>query len=99
MYEISEDLDIKARLDNITCKVEALALGRGVNSINQAQSETCFICVSLVHTTQMCPSIAGYLEYYTKQATAMNNYGRPHTIQIGKIILISFGGRTIPPQI
>ena len=99
MYEISEDLNIKARLDNITCKVEALALGRGVNSVNQAQSGTCSICVSPVHTTQMCPSIAGYLEYYTKQATAMNNYGRPHTIQIGKMILISLGGRIIPPQI
>ena len=30
LYEVSEDLDIKARLDNLTCKVEALALGRGM---------------------------------------------------------------------
>ena len=59
LYEISEDLDIKARLDNITRKVEALALGREVNSVNQVQSETCSICASPVHTTQMCPSIAG----------------------------------------
>ena len=45
LYEVSEDLDIKARLDNLTRKVEALALGRGMNSVNQVQSETCSICV------------------------------------------------------
>ena len=45
LYEVSEDLDIKARLYNLTRKVEALALGRGMNSINQVQSETCSICV------------------------------------------------------
>ena len=44
LYEVSEDLDIKARLDNLTRKVEALALGKGMNSVNQVQSETCSIC-------------------------------------------------------
>ena len=29
LYEISEDLDMKASLDNLTHKDEALALGRG----------------------------------------------------------------------
>nr|XP_023912567.1 uncharacterized protein LOC112024125 [Quercus suber] len=75
LYEVSEDLDIKARLDNLTRKVEAL--GRGMNSVNQVQCETCSICASPMHTTQMCPSIVGYLEYYTEQANALNNYGRP----------------------
>ena len=41
LYEVIEDLDIKARLDNH--KVEALALGRRMNSVNQVQSETCSI--------------------------------------------------------
>ena len=59
LYEVSEDLDIKARLDNLTRKIEALALGRGMNSVNQVQSETCSICASPMHTTQMCPSTAG----------------------------------------
>ena len=79
MYEVSEDLDIKARLDNLTCKVEALALGRGMNSVNQVQSETCSICASLMHTTQMCPSAAGYPDFYIEQANALNNYGKPFT--------------------
>nr|XP_023919355.1 uncharacterized protein LOC112030915 [Quercus suber] len=77
LYEVSEDLDIKARLDNLTRKVEALALCRGMNSVNQVQSETCSICASPMHTTQMCPSTVGYPEYYTEQANALNNYGRP----------------------
>ena len=77
LYEISEDLDIKARLDNLTHKVEALALGRGMNSVNQVQSETCSICASPMHTTQMCPSIAGYPDFYTEQANALNNFGKP----------------------
>ena len=77
LYEVSEDLDIKARLDNLTRKVEALALGRGMNSVNQVQSETCFICAIPKHSTQMCPSITGYHEYHTEQANALNNYGRP----------------------
>ena len=51
LYEVSEDLDIKARLDNLTRKVEALTLGRGMNSLNQVQSETCSICASPMHTT------------------------------------------------
>ena len=66
LYEVNEDLDIKARLDNLTCKVEALALGRGMNSVNQVQSETCSICASPMHTTQMCPSIVGYPDFYTE---------------------------------
>ena len=79
MYEVSEGLDIKARLDNLTRKVEALALalGRGMSSVNQVPSETCSICASLMHTTQMCHSIAGYPDFYTKQANALNNYGKP----------------------
>ena len=64
-------------MDNLTRNVEAVALGRGMNSVNQVQSETCSICASPMHTTQMCPSTIGYPEYYTKQANTLNNYGRP----------------------
>ena len=53
LHEISEDLDMKARLGNLTCKVEILALGKGVNSVNQVQSETCSICASPMHTTHV----------------------------------------------
>ena len=77
LYEVSKGLDIKGRLDNLTRKVEALALGRGMNSVNQVQSETCSICASPMHTTQMCPSIIGYPNFYTEQANALNNYGKP----------------------
>ncbi|XP_075670134.1 uncharacterized protein LOC142639888 [Castanea sativa] len=77
LYEVSEDLDIKARLNSLTCKVEALALGRGMNSVNQVQSETCSICASPMHTTQMCPSVVGYPDFYTEQANSLNNYGKP----------------------
>ena len=77
MYEVSEDLDIKDRLDNLTRKVEALALGRGMNSVNQVQSETCSICASPMHTTQMYPSTAGYPDFYAEQANALNNYEKP----------------------
>ena len=77
LYEVSEDLDIKARLYNLTHKVEALALGRRMNSVNQVQSKTCSICASPMHTTQMCPSTVGYPKYCTEQANALNNYGRP----------------------
>ena len=76
LYEVSEDLDIKARLGNLTSKVKALALGRRMNFVNQVQSETCSICVSPMHTTQMCPSIVGYLDFYIEQANALNNYGK-----------------------
>ena len=76
MYEVSEDLDIKARLDHLTRKVEALALGRGMNSVNQVQSETCSICASPMHTTQMCLA-TGYPDFYTEQANALNNYEKP----------------------
>ena len=77
MYDVNEELDIKARLDNLTCKVEALALGRGMNYVDQVKSETCSICTSPMQTTQMCHSTSSYLEYYTEQENALNNYGRP----------------------
>ena len=100
LYEVSEDLDIRSRLDNLTRKVEALALGRGMNSVNQVQSETCSICASPMYTTQMCPSAAGYLDFYIEQENALNNYEnhllvhfQRHTIKIGGTILISHGGK------
>ena len=77
LYEVSEDLDIKARLNNLTRKVEALALGREMNSVNQVQSETCSIYASPMHTTQMCPSAIRYPDFYIEQANALNNYGKP----------------------
>ena len=48
-----------------------------MNSVNQVQSEACSICASPMHTTQMCPSIAGYPDFYTEQANALNNFGKP----------------------
>ena len=54
MHEINEDLDMKARLDNLTHRVEILALGKRVNFVNQGQSEICSICASPMHTTQKC---------------------------------------------
>ena len=66
-------------MDNLTRKVEALALGRGINYVNQVQSETCSICASPMHTTKMCPSAAGYPDFYTEQANTLNNYGKPFT--------------------
>ena len=77
LYDVNEELDIKARLDNLTRKVEALALGRGMNYVDQVKSETCSICTSPMQTTQMCHSTSSYLEYYTEQENALNNYGRP----------------------
>ena len=64
-------------MENLTHKVEALAFGRGMNSVNQVQSETGSICANPIHTTQMCPSTVGYPEYYIEQVNALNNYGRP----------------------
>ena len=84
LYEVSEDLDIKARLDNLTHKVEALALGRGMKSINQVQSETCFICASPMHTTQMCPSTVGFPNFHIGQTNALNNYGKPFASPFSK---------------
>lgn len=105
LYEVSKDLDIKARLDNLTHKVEALALGRGMKSINQVQSETCFICASPMHTTQICPSTVGFPNFYIEQTNAliiMENHllvhFQRHTIQIGGTILISHGGKISLPQ-
>ena len=77
LYDVNEELDIKARLDNLTRKVEALALGRRMNSVDQVKSETCSICAIPMQTTQMCPSTSSYPEYYTEQENALNNYGRP----------------------
>ena len=85
MYEVSEGLNIKARLDNLTRKVEALALGIGMNSVNQVQSKTCSICASPMHTTQMCPSAARYPDFFAEQANALNIYEKPFASPFSEI--------------
>ena len=55
-----------------------------MNSVNQVQSETCSICASPMHTTQMCPSTVSYPDFYIEQANALNNYGKPFASPFSK---------------
>ncbi|XP_058216596.1 uncharacterized protein LOC131327445 [Rhododendron vialii] len=76
VYEVQEDADVRIKLDNLTRKVEVLALSRTMESANQVQSEVCSLCGSHMHTTQTCSSINGYSDSYVEQANALNNYGK-----------------------
>lgn len=57
---------MRERLDNLTRKVKALALSRGMNSVNQVQNEVYSLCASPMHTTQMSPSMSSYSECYAE---------------------------------
>ncbi|XP_058211544.1 uncharacterized protein LOC131323714 [Rhododendron vialii] len=76
LYEVKEDSDMRIKLDNLTRKVEVLALSRTMESANQVHSEVCSLCGSHMHTMQTCPSIIGYSDNYIEQANALNNYGK-----------------------
>lgn len=76
IYEIREESDIKARLDHLTRKVEALTLRGSMNSVNQIHNEVCSLCTSPMNTTQTCPAMIGYSEYHVEHVNALNNYGK-----------------------
>ncbi|XP_058181219.1 uncharacterized protein LOC131299654 [Rhododendron vialii] len=78
-YEVTEDFDVRAKLDSLTRKVEALTLSRTMESANQVQREVCSLCASSMHTTQTCPSMVGHSEYCAEQVNALNNYGKSFT--------------------
>ena len=71
IYEVREDTETKQQLNNLSRKLEALTLKLTTNSINQIQTEVCTLCASLMHISEMCPSLANYSNGYSEQANAL----------------------------
>ena len=63
LYEVSDNLDLKIALGNLTRKVEALALSQSMNSTMSSRNE---LCASYVNPTPT------FQESYAEQANALN---------------------------
>ncbi|MCS5023618.1 retrotransposon gag domain-containing protein, partial [Staphylococcus aureus] len=76
IYEVSDDIDVKCTLANLTRKVEALALSQNLNHPANIRNEVSALCVSTSHTAQTCPSILAYQEAFSEQTNALYSYGK-----------------------
>ena len=55
LYEVKDEVDIRWQLNDLTHKVEAIALSKLVNSANVHQVEGCSLCASPMHLAQKLP--------------------------------------------
>ncbi|KAF6144099.1 hypothetical protein GIB67_007560 [Kingdonia uniflora] len=77
LYEVSEGTAIKAQLDILTRKIEAMATNQSKGSVNQVQQQGCTVCYDVTHVTQMFPMF-NEMNDNQGQVDALNNtYKRP----------------------
>jgi hypothetical protein len=62
------------KIDALTKKVDALAVGQSINAANMFNVDSCSICASPMHSTQNCPSAPVFFEYSIEQVNAFNDY-------------------------
>jgi hypothetical protein len=63
LYEVKDNDDIRGKLKDILCTIEAIALNKLVTAANIYQAYLCSLCASLMHFTQNCPSLSKVAEY------------------------------------
>ena len=71
---MKEDIELRMKINALTKKVEALAVGQSINDANTFIVDSCSICASPLHLAQNCPSIPTFAKYPMKQVDAFNDY-------------------------
>jgi hypothetical protein len=62
------------KIDVLTRKVDALAIGQFINPANTFNGDSYFIYASPIHLAQNCPSLPTFVECPMKQVNAFNDY-------------------------
>jgi hypothetical protein len=71
---VKEDIKLKMKIDALTKKVDALAVGKSINAASTFHGDYCSICTSPVHLPQTCPSLQTFAESLMEQVNAFNDF-------------------------
>lgn len=74
VYKIKEDIDLKMKIDALTRKVDAPAVGQSINAANTFKVDNYSICASPVHLAQNCLSLPTFVDSSIEQVNAFNDY-------------------------
>jgi hypothetical protein len=74
IFEVKEDIELKMKIDALTKKVDALAVGKSINAASTFHGDYCSICTSPVHLPQTCPSLQTFAESLMEQVNAFNDF-------------------------
>jgi len=78
IYEVKEDMELKMNLDALTKKVDALVIGKSINTVNPLHVDCCSICASPIHSAQTCPSLPTFVESSMEQVNAFNDFQKQY---------------------
>ncbi|XP_062166943.1 uncharacterized protein LOC133873227 [Alnus glutinosa] len=67
-------MELKMKLDALTKKVDALVIGKSINTVNSFHVDCCSICASPIHSAQTCPSLPTFVESSMEHVNAFNDF-------------------------
>jgi hypothetical protein len=74
IYELKGETEMNMKIDALTKRLDALAVGPSINAANTYTVDSYSICASPMHSAQNCPSAPVFSEYLMEQAKAFNDY-------------------------
>jgi hypothetical protein len=74
IYELKRETEMNMKIDALTKRLDALAVGPSINAANTYTVDSCSICASPMHSAQNCPSAPVFSEYPMEQANTFNDY-------------------------
>ena len=83
MYSLTEDMEMKAKLSTLARRLEELEMRNHheVRAVTEASmpNQPCFICQSIEHQGEHCPTIPFVRDMMVEQANTMSQYKPPTT--------------------
>ena len=78
MYSLPEDMDMKAKVSTLARRLEE-SEGRRLHEVQAVtevpvQANLCFICQSIEHVGEQCPTIPTIREMFADQANFVGHY-------------------------
>ena len=74
IHEVKEDTDLRIKIDALSKKVDALAVGQSINVANTFNVNSYFVYAIPMHLAHNCPSILAFAKYPMEQVNAFNDY-------------------------
>ena len=88
MYSLTEDMEMKEKLSTLARRLEELEMGNQheVQVVVEAHvpNQPCFICQSIKHQGERCPTVPSVRDMVVEQANVMGPYKQPSTSPYGK---------------
>jgi hypothetical protein len=72
IYELSEEAEMKLKIDVLTKRPDTLDVSRPISAANALTVESCSICASSMHQAHNCPSMVVFSEM--EQVNVFNDF-------------------------